>query len=51
MYLTQNIYTIDIDACECLESYFIVNTNGSWLWHRRLGYASMDIILNCQGMS
>ena len=38
-----NIYTIDINDL-CNEMCFSVLNDGAWLWHRRLGHASMKLI-------
>jgi hypothetical protein len=42
-----NVYKIKIDACMRIESCFITSINNSFLWHRRLGYISMDILSKC----
>ena len=39
-----NVYKIKIDGCMRIESCFITSINNSFLWHRRLGYISMDIL-------
>ena len=39
-----NIYTIDIDCTSSLNKCFSSFHDDGWLWHRRLGHASMDLI-------
>ena len=39
-----NVYTIDIDCAFTHDKCFSVLHDDGWLWHRRLGHASMDLI-------
>ena len=39
-----NVYTIDIDCASTHDKCFSVLHDDSWLWHRRLGHTSMDLI-------
>ena len=39
-----NVYTVDIDCAYSHNKCFFVLHDDSWLWHRRLGHASMDLI-------
>ena len=39
-----NIYTIDIDCASTNDKCFSTLHDDSWLWYRRLGHASMDLI-------
>lgn len=39
-----NIYKIKIDTCMSSESCLVASINDSFLWHRRLGHISMDIL-------
>ena len=39
-----NVYTIDIDCAFTLDKYFSALHDDGWLWHKRLGHASMDLI-------
>ena len=42
--LSNNVYTIDLDEF-CDETCLLILNNDPWLWHRRLGQASMKLIL------
>ncbi|KAH9770099.1 Integrase catalytic domain-containing protein [Citrus sinensis] len=39
-----NVYIIDIECASTVDKYFSALHDDSWLWHRRLGHASMDLI-------
>ena len=39
-----NVYIIDIECASTLGKCFSVLHDDSWLWHGRLGHASMDLI-------
>ena len=39
-----NVYTIDIDCASTHDKCFLALHDDGWLWHRRLGHASMDLI-------
>ena len=39
-----NVYTINIDCASTNNKCFSVLHDDGWLWHRRLGHASMDLI-------
>ena len=39
-----NVYKIIIDACMRIKSYIFASINVSFLWHRKLGHISMDIL-------
>jgi hypothetical protein len=39
-----NVYKIIIDACMRIKSYIVASINVSFLWHRKLGHISMDIL-------
>ena len=39
-----NVYTIDIECAFTHDNYFSAFHDDGWLWHRRLGHASMDLI-------
>lgn len=39
-----NVYTIDIECASTHDKCFFVFYDDGWLWHRRLEYASMDLI-------
>ncbi|KAH9651466.1 Integrase catalytic domain-containing protein [Citrus sinensis] len=39
-----NVYIIDIECASTLDKCFSALHDDSWLWHRRLGHASMDLI-------
>ncbi|KAH9650289.1 Integrase catalytic domain-containing protein [Citrus sinensis] len=41
-----NVYIIDIECASTLDKCFSALHDDSWLWHRRLGHASMDLISN-----
>lgn len=41
-----NVYTIDIECASTHDKYFSTLHDDGWLWHRRLGHASMDLISN-----
>ena len=38
------VYIIDIECASTLDKCFSALHDDSWLWHRRLGHASMDLI-------
>ncbi|KAL5560474.1 hypothetical protein UlMin_036685 [Ulmus minor] len=40
----ENVFTIDIDVAKNVDKCFISISNESWLWHRRLGHANMDLL-------
>jgi hypothetical protein len=41
----ENVYTIDFDNMTSKESIFLAAINeNSWLWHRRLGHANMELL-------
>jgi hypothetical protein len=41
----ENVYTIDLDNVSSKESICLVAINeNSWLWHRRLGHANMELL-------
>ena len=40
----ENVYTIDIEHNHHEEKCLASLKNDSWLWHRRLGHASMDLL-------
>ncbi|KAH9687354.1 Integrase catalytic domain-containing protein [Citrus sinensis] len=40
-----NVYIIDIECASTLDNCFSTLHDDSWLWHRILGHASMDLIL------
>ena len=39
-----NVYTIDIKCTSTHDKCFSALYDDGWLWHRRLGHASMDLI-------
>jgi len=39
-----NVYKIKIDAWMSIESCLVVRINDNFLWHRRLGHISMNIL-------
>ena len=39
-----NVYTINIDCVSTNDKCFFALHDDGWLWHRRLGHASMDLI-------
>ena len=39
-----NVFTIDINVAKDVEKCFVSISNESWLWHRRLGHANMDLL-------
>ncbi|KAM6597070.1 hypothetical protein CsatA_007594 [Cannabis sativa] len=39
-----NVYVIDVDSFDSKNKCLTVMNDNSWLWHRRLGHASMDSI-------
>ncbi|KAH9651322.1 Integrase catalytic domain-containing protein [Citrus sinensis] len=39
-----NVYIIDIECASTLDKCFSTLHDDCWLWHRRLGHASMDLI-------
>jgi hypothetical protein len=39
-----NVYKININPCMRIESCLVTSINVNFLWHRRLGYISMDIL-------
>jgi hypothetical protein len=39
-----NVYKIIIDACMRIKSYIVASINVSFLWRRKLGHISMDIL-------
>ncbi|KAH9780462.1 hypothetical protein KPL71_008083 [Citrus sinensis] len=39
-----NVYIIDIECASTLDKCFSALHDDCWLWHRRLGHASMDLI-------
>ncbi|KAH9679831.1 hypothetical protein KPL71_026290 [Citrus sinensis] len=39
-----NVYIIDIECASSLDKCFSALHDDCWLWHRRLGHASMDLI-------
>ena len=39
-----NVYTIDIECASTHDKCFSALHDDGWLWHRRLGHASMDLI-------
>ena len=41
-----NVYTIDLNDCPTNDKCLSVLLDDSWLWHRRLGHASMQLISN-----
>ena len=41
-----NVYIIDIECASTLDKCFSALHDDNWLWHRRLGHASMDLISN-----
>ena len=41
-----NVYTIDLNDCPTNDKCLSVLLDNSWLWHRRLGHASMYLISN-----
>ena len=41
-----NVYTIDIECASTHDKCFSVLHDDGWLWYRRLGYVSMDLISN-----
>ena len=43
-YRKDNVYTIDVEKFSTQDKYFSVLKDDSWLWHRRLGHASMSTI-------
>ena len=40
----ENVFTIDIDVARDVDKCFVSISNESWLWHRRLGHANMDLL-------
>ncbi|KAL5563974.1 hypothetical protein UlMin_033721 [Ulmus minor] len=40
----ENIFTIDVSLAENVDKCFVSISNESWLWHRRLGHANMDLL-------
>ncbi|KAL5546924.1 hypothetical protein UlMin_006611 [Ulmus minor] len=40
----ENIFTIDVSLVENVDKCFVSISNESWLWHRRLGHANMDLL-------
>ena len=40
-----NVYTIDIKCASTHDKYFSTLHDDGWLWHKRLGHASIDLIL------
>ena len=40
----ENVFTIDINIDKGVEKCFVSISNESWLWHRRLGHANMDLL-------
>jgi len=41
-----NVYTIDLNDCPISDKCLSALHDDSWLWHRRLGHASMHLISN-----
>ena len=41
---SENVYTIDIEKLSCKNQCLSVLNDDSWLWHRRLGHASMHLL-------
>ena len=39
-----NVYTIDIECASTHDKCFSALHNDGWLWHKRLGHVSMDLI-------
>ncbi|KAL5540333.1 hypothetical protein UlMin_042895 [Ulmus minor] len=39
-----NVFTIDINVAKDVEKCFVSFSNESWLWHRRLGHANMELL-------
>ena len=39
-----NVYIIDIDCASTNDKCFFALHDNDWLWHRRLGHESMDLI-------
>ena len=45
-YRNENVYTIEFDAITSQNLVcFSAIDEASWLWHRRLGHASIDLLL------
>ena len=45
VFRNENVYTIDLDNVSPNELICLAAINeNSWLWHRRLGNASMDLL-------
>ena len=42
----ENVYTLDLNDCPIIDKCLLVLHDNSWLWHRRLGHASMHLISN-----
>lgn len=40
-----NVYIIDIKCASTYDKCFSTLYGDGWLWHRRLGHASMNLIL------
>lgn len=40
-----NVYSIDIDCASSHNKYYSALYDDSWLWHKRLGHVSMELIL------
>jgi len=38
------VYKIKINICMRIENYLVASINDSFLWHRRLGHISMNIL-------
>ena len=41
---SENVYTIDIEKLSCKNQCLSALNDDSWLWHRRLGHASMHLL-------
>ena len=41
---SENVYTIDIEKLTCKNQCLSALNDDSWLWHRRLGHASMHLL-------
>ena len=45
-----SIYMIDLDSKITLDASCLISLNeDTWIWHKRLAHASMDLIGNYQG--
>jgi len=38
------VYKIKINICMRIENYLVASINDSFLWHRKLGHISMNIL-------